>query len=321
MLHLIAQQSSHQLQLEVISEMKKMPSVCKASGFEVRGNIKRPNDLTALIVYENTSFDHAIEQMAKHESLSACIKTQQPERFFDGQHWLCFVPVKRNTSTPDVWVVEFDGDINDASMQRIILLADVYHNCDTHISSHQHDPLTGLENRKALTERLAHILQTKQTGRRREEDQVVLPSLCVLDIDFFKRVNDDFGHLYGDEVLLLFAGLMKKTFRDYDFLYRYGGEEFVVLLDTHSESETVFVLERFRQAVDQYAFPQVGHITVSIGFVQLNADVLPSSLFDQADQALYYAKEHGRNQVRSYQQLLETGLIKDEKVKVESELF
>ena len=327
MLHLIAQQTSHHLQIEALKLLEKLPAVLKVSAFEVRGKIKNPDDLTALVAYaepDNSEPDdasHALAQMAQHTTLAACVKSQQLQRFFNDSHSLCFVPVKRHKMHLDVWVVEFADVIHEGSLQSIMLLAEVYYHCDIHITSHHHDPLTGLENRRALSERLSHILQPKDTKRRREEDQSVMPSVCLLDIDFFKRVNDNFGHLYGDEVLLLFAGLMKKTFREYDYLYRYGGEEFVALLDTHSESETMFVLERFRQAVENYEFPQVGHITVSIGFVQLHSTALPSSLFDQADQALYYAKENGRNQVRSYQKLLASGLIKDEKVKVESELF
>jgi len=143
----------------------------------------------------------------------------------------------------------------------------------------------------------------------------------MLDIDFFKRVNDEFGHLYGDEVLLLFSGLMKKVFRDNDFLYRYGGEEFVVLLQTSTLKESAVALERFRSAVEAYDFPQVGKITVSIGFVQMKAGELPSSTLDKADKALYYAKEHGRNQVCSYQMLSEKNLIEAGVVNIDVELF
>lgn len=318
MLHLIAQESSHHLHVEVLQEVRKTPSVLRSSGFEVFR--VQGSDKLNLVAYADQA-EHCMDQMDADEQLHECLKSQNLQRFFDGERWFCFIPVQRKKRSQDIWVVEFSDSVNETSLHSIAMLVKVYQHCDAHISSNKYDTLTGLENRKALTERLSRILRSKNRSSRRTEDRGCLPSLCVLDIDFFKRVNDDFGHLYGDEVLLLLASLMKATFREHDFLYRYGGEEFVALVDTHSESETTSALERFRKAVDDYAFPQVGHITVSIGFVRLQAGVLPSSLFDHADKALYYAKQHGRNRVCSYHQLLEAGLVNDEKVRIENELF
>ena len=134
----------------------------------------------------------------------------------------------------------------------------------------------------------------------------------MLDIDFFKRVNDNFGHLIGDEVLLLMARLMRAHFRYQDQLYRFGGEEFVVLMRCASHDDAAGALQRFREAVRAYEFPQVGRITVSIGFAGLRQDDTPGGAFDRADKAVYYAKEHGRDQVSSYQRLLELGELIEE---------
>lgn len=133
--------------------------------------------------------------------------------------------------------------------------------------------------------------------------------LAVLDIDHFKRVNDNFGHLIGDEVLLLMARLMRTNFRFHDQLYRFGGEEFVILMRCDSADHAEGALERLRERVLSYAFPQVGTITVSIGVSTLLPNDTPSSAFGRADKAVYYAKEHGRNQVCNYQTLVAEGKL------------
>jgi len=124
--------------------------------------------------------------------------------------------------------------------------------------------------------------------------------LGAMDIDHFKRVNDTYGHLYGDEVLLHFAQLMERHFRYTDFLFRFGGEEFIVLLTNTDATGARRALERFRQIVSEFDFPSVGQVTVSIGFTRIEPETLPTTLVDWSDRALYYAKEHGRNQVVHY---------------------
>jgi diguanylate cyclase (GGDEF)-like protein len=146
--------------------------------------------------------------------------------------------------------------------------------------------------------------------------------LAVLDIDFFKRVNDNYGHLIGDEVLLLMARLMRASFRFHDQLYRFGGEEFVILMRCTDEDDAAGALERFRLTVEANAFPQVGTITVSMGFTALRADDTPGGAFDRADKAVYFAKESGRNQVRSYELLVAAGaLVEDAPDDQEADFF
>lgn len=177
------------------------------------------------------------------------------------------------------------------------------------------DALTELLNRKTFDGAFF-----KATADHRTEDnnqgpdrRVSLPDegvwLAVLDIDHFKRVNDNFGHLIGDEVLLLLARLMRASFRFHDQLYRFGGEEFVILMRCDSVDHAHTALERLRLRVQEYAFPQVGTITVSIGCSMLLPNDTPSGAFGRADKAVYYAKEHGRNQVCNYQALVASGLI------------
>jgi len=112
-----------------------------------------------------------------------------------------------------------------------------------------------------------------------------------------------FGHLYGDEVLLHFSQLMQKSFRYNDFLFRFGGEEFVVVLNLVNKAAAMMVFDRFRQAVEAFNFPTVGQVTVSIGVTHIDSQALPASLLDHADKALYQSKETGRNQVIFYEDM------------------
>ena len=105
---------------------------------------------------------------------------------------------------------------------------------------------------------------------------------------------------------------MRGNFRFHDQLYRFGGEEFVILMRCPSAADALIALERLRHRVEGHAFPQVGHITVSVGFASLQGNDTPGAAFGRADQAVYYAKEHGRNQRCSYDQLVQLGAGADQ---------
>lgn len=201
---------------------------------------------------------------------------------------------------------------NDADTRRMLtLLLEFYTNFLTLIEDNERDALTGLLNRKTFDLRITRILATLRNQHARAADKSGDKKFCIaaLDIDHFKKVNDTFGHIYGDEVLLLFADLMKKTFRDNDLLFRFGGEEFVVLLADTDFAQAQIALERFRAIVENHNFPQIGKITVSIGASLLTADKMPRTAMDRADQALYFAKQNGRNQIRVYEELVQQGLL------------
>ncbi|HLF24652.1 MAG TPA: GGDEF domain-containing protein, partial [Burkholderiales bacterium] len=143
----------------------------------------------------------------------------------------------------------------------------------------------------------------------------------VVDIDHFKNVNDRYGHLYGDEILLLFSQTMVEAFRGADLLFRVGGEEFVIVLKGVDLERALFVLERFRRTIEEKSFPQVGTITASIGASTITANDLSTSIIDRADKALYYAKSNGRNQVHAYENLVAAGKLTDAKHDSAAELF
>ncbi len=205
--------------------------------------------------------------------------------------------------------------------QRLIYgLLRVYSNYLVLIEKTQKDKLTGLYNRETLDNEITKILvrqssdfneQMTSPNDSRRRTFAVKYWLGVIDIDNFKTINDNFGHLYGDEVIILVARLMKSgVIRDDDLIYRYGGEEFVVVLKAAEESDALQTFERIREMVATHDFPQINQVTISIGFVEVYEQPSPSVVIGEADEALYYAKGNGRNQVQSYHHLLSEGKVK-----------
>ncbi len=190
------------------------------------------------------------------------------------------------------------------------------------------DELTGLSNRRPFDEAFRQLANSRPAParphhpQRRSADQPSQAELAVVDIDFFKRINDSFGHPYGDEVLVLLARIMRNCFRDADRLFRFGGEEFVVMLAGLDAGQAEAALERFRTAVETFAFPQVGHVTVSVGVTTIRSGETGSDAFGRADAALYLAKRLGRNQTRRYETLVAEGLIETkDRVAQDIEMF
>jgi diguanylate cyclase (GGDEF)-like protein len=184
----------------------------------------------------------------------------------------------------------------------------VYQNFVSVLRDSAKDTLTGLYNRHKLEAKLSEMLMSAVRGRR-HTDLDHADFLALLDIDHFKRINDNHGHLIGDETLLAFANILRRTLRDDDLIYRYGGEEFIVLLQDITIEQAGLVLERVRRDVERYDFPQVGRVTVSIGYSVMQLDFTPNQVIETADRALYFAKQHGRNRVCQFQNLLVSGAI------------
>jgi len=179
----------------------------------------------------------------------------------------------------------------------------IYSNQVALLDSKERDALTRLPNRQTLETTLNDVLVFYRGKNIKKYPKKSW--LAIMDIDHFKRVNDEYGHLYGDEVLLQFARLMERIFRQTDFLFRYGGEEFVIIMNNCDDKSAFETLDRFRRAVDEYVFPS-GHVSVSIGYALIDPMAPASLLLEYSDRALYYAKEHGRNQVMNADRLEST---------------
>jgi diguanylate cyclase (GGDEF)-like protein len=182
-------------------------------------------------------------------------------------------------------------------------LRGVYRNLVILHDAKERDVLTKLPNRQSLDARLLQVCEHYSDFQIIDNAQEKSSWIAILDIDHFKRVNDNFGHLYGDEVLLIFSQLMGKCFRYNDFLFRFGGEEFVVILNLANQKDAVAAFNRFREAVGNYNFPTVGQVTVSIGLTHVDGVSMPTTQLDHADKALYHAKDSGRNRVILYEDI------------------
>jgi len=155
------------------------------------------------------------------------------------------------------------------------------------------DPLTGLPNRAAWNERLA-----LEHGRLQQTGTGLL--LAILDLDHFKSINDTYGHQAGDKVLKIIANVLRKGLRGDDFIARFGGEEFALLMPGSDLSGGSRLLERLRAAVEQCPFHFKGErvtVTMSAGVAVFKSGENASQVLKRADQALYRAKEAGRNQI------------------------
>lgn len=221
----------------------------------------------------------------------------------------------------------------DTERHLVTAFLKIYSNYLTLLDESETDTLTGLLNRRTFDNNIEKIIAEHyaadeaqigaipQHPARRMEGAELPHWLAIIDIDHFKLINDEFGHLYGDEVLILLSRNMQRIFRQRDKLFRFGGEEFIVVLDRASEESAKAVLERFRQATELYHFPQIGKVTISIGFVRLDKADVPSAIIGRADQALYYAKQHGRNRICRYEDLVSNGQLAGEHYSDDMQLF
>lgn len=179
----------------------------------------------------------------------------------------------------------------------------LYNNFLEVIEESERDRLTQLRNRRAFDARLDCLTSSLVIERRYAKGHDPY-WLALIDIDHFKVINDTYGHLYGDEVLVLMARLMREYFAGGQDAYRYGGEEFAVVLSLPTIEAVREMLEGFRAAVEATHFPGVDRVTLSIGFSLVETGKAPPVIIERADRALYEAKGRGRNCVVDFESLV-----------------
>ena len=157
------------------------------------------------------------------------------------------------------------------------------------------DFLTKLYNRQKFNSFLEY--EINKANRYKEQSL----SLLLIDIDFFKNVNDEYGHLVGDNVLQEVAKILTICSRQTDIVARWGGEEFVIMLPQTNIEEALYVAEKLRATVEKHKFSEINHITCSIGVSQYHRIENKTTLFKRVDEALYKAKNKGRNRVEMEQ--------------------
>jgi len=235
-------------------------------------------------------------------------------------------PVASSDQNKALLSFELPHSLTESEMSVITSLLDIAHNYRNLLSDNQKDKLTGLLNRHTFEESILKIQSLSLnsgskrnrvwSGKDRRKEQSVLQRYClaIIDIDNFKQVNDCFGHIIGDEVLLLLSYILKENFRSKDLLFRFGGEEFVVIFRVEDKESANIALDRFREIVAEYRFPQVNTVTVSIGAALIKESNQPATgIMSDADKALYYAKAHGKNQIHFYDDLVECGQLAENK--------
>lgn len=231
-------------------------------------------------------------------ALARCLASQTPQHPAGNQHLDWFPICSKHKLLEIIEISQLPGSADQRKL--LIQVLNIYANFLRILHDQEIDTLTGVYNRGAFDAELyltAQSLRHTPKSRLRRGPQWWL---LMIDVDHFKRVNDGFGHLIGDEVLLLVARLMRQNFRGVDRIYRYGGEEFAVMLSQCSQKNARLSAERLRKKIAGTDFPQVGQITISTGMAPIDRFDHVANIVGRADQALYQAKCTGRNRVCEY---------------------
>jgi len=256
-----------------------------AIGMPFEGMIRRAFELKKGINIDSGCIDDFI-------AYTRGVRRSRPFRLFevdftDGR-WFLF---SEQTNQANEILIQ----IKDITKQKILAL-DLAKSVDKLTKLSLTDELTRIGNRRALIDSVdMELSRCRRTGASM--------SLLILDLDFFKKVNDTYGHLAGDAALVHVTRIIQQSLRQYDILGRIGGEEFAVFLSNTTIEKSLEIAERIRRSIEHSALSYEGcdiALSVSIGQTTLGCNTLFNDLYDQADQALYKAKSSGRNQVASY---------------------
>lgn len=332
------------LEVSVLSTLQKLSSIIEVRALELftHGGVPhvRPRtwvDNGQLVSTDSEpAADPRREPLDNYPALRDCVDTHGESALASPRkgRYVLWLPVWMHEKVSTCLEITQSRPFSAHKLDVLMGVFQVYQNYQSLLDYSERDALTGLFNRKTFDEQFSRRVMNGLDNRpaaanesfladestAADEHDPIQQWLAVVDIDHFKQVNDRFGHLYGDEVLILVANILRSSFRSHDRIFRFGGEEFVVLLRSTSLSVAHKVFNRFRMAAQEYNFPQVGRVTVSLGFVSTTKGS-PVEILGQADQALYYAKEHGRNQVCFYDDLVANGHLAAKVANDDVELF
>jgi diguanylate cyclase (GGDEF)-like protein len=267
---------------------------------------------------EEVSNDQAISESERN--LFDCVRLLRKscsKKFGDELH-ICY-PIFGNGELVGYFLFQRDREVTPIESQTIQGILEVFTNYFFDLlDTSQRDQLTGLLNRYSLEvnlDRLWNLLSARlHEPLEKNTKRLNTPEtywLGIVDIDHFKEINDTYGHMIGDEVLIMVARLLQASLRQSDLLYRYGGEEFIAIIAANDLTSAALAFERARIKIEQFQFPQVGHITISGGFSSADPSVLPQEVINRADSSLYAAKDAGRNRIYHYETLVEEGILKE----------
>ena len=240
-----------------------------------------------------------------------------------------FFPLFPDSRNDDEGVLEIHSNdvLTDDQLLVVHSLHRVFANMYSLLAYSDRDALTGLLNRKSLDDTFySAVLEEMDqangknpelldaaTALAQERRHRVPPNywLGTVNVDHFAQISDKNGHLIAEEVLLLVARIMNNTFRTYDRIYRFGGEQFAVLMHCPDEALVLATFERLRLNMEKFNFPQVGTVTICAGFTRVTPEDSPSTALERTERTVDYAQTHGRNKVLSHAELVRQGVFGD----------
>lgn len=257
-------------------------------------NIAIPESTKASLDYINTW--HLDELMKAHD-----------------EQYTSFHVLQQSRQLSQYLIITLDNKPSRSESYIIKGMLSIYGNFGSLLAESQTDELTGLMNRKTFEESIVKLYQGVEISHEPIQQS---NWIAIIDLDHFKLINDRSGHLYGDEVLIHLARSLRETFRQEDMLFRFGGEEFVILIRNVNKKECSYLLGKLLKSVQSIALNSSAseNITVSAGVCRFQKDIFHVTLLDQADQALYYSKQNGRNCVTFYDDIIEEGIAKRNKI-------
>ncbi len=297
---------------------KRLTALLQKKIFDNLPNGVTITDSTGTITYVNPCFEQ-ITGFSKHEVIG-----QNPSILKSGYHDNAFYTTMWNKLQQEgffvgeIWNRKKDGSVYPEKIQ-ISAVFDVEGEIEYIIAifsdiTVEKDRLQKLKNDKRELETKASMDNLTGLYNRRKFNDIFHReiqisnryfshlSLLLIDIDFFKKINDGYGHNIGDGVLKEFAALLKNSVRKTDTLARWGGEEFVLLLPKTNKSLAYILASKLLERLREHRFDTVGRVTASIGISQYDKFDTPAQFIDKADKALYDSKQNGRDRITLYQE-------------------
>lgn len=316
------------LEYSLVATMAELVPVTEISILKIihENNLDKLDEVVSLTVLPNESDDKTYvwsdtsQIVSIDQEIKDCLQSTGVSTYHtNGSFTRLLAPIICDGKTIGALIIKSTEDIG--SFKTLIDgFVRIYNNYIFIFNESERDKLTGLYNRRTFDNKLQRLFQAQKIHKQRciasgqiKERRKIPPDafvwMIIFDIDHFKRVNDEYGHVFGDEVILTLSQIMKKCFRSSDLKFRIGGEEFVIILEP-APFETAFEhLERLRKTIAEHEFSQIGTVTISIGFAKITDKDYPPAILERADKALYYAKENGRNCVYNYEALIEEGKL------------
>jgi len=323
------QRDSDSLEFSLIATMVDLIKVTEISLLKqldgrYRGQLERVVHVTVTTdapQSQKTDWEQQSCLVTDNNEIKHCLRSNQViSCMTNDNHYCHYFPINVGHKTTGLLAIKtIEQTIKSSDV--VINFIKIYENYQYLLNENERDKLTGLLNRKTFDAKLNRLLGSQTYCDFNNKATEASAWLVMIDIDHFKHVNDTYGHIAGDEILLLFAQKSLHFFANNDLFFRFGGEEFVTLLPNMPQAQAMDMLNQFKDFISHIEFPIAGRITISLGLAKITAADYPPTILHYADRALYYAKQHGRNLACSYEQLLKENKLPSAQDESTIELF